>query len=190
MLNIPYISWTDEKMIGAPTHRERPFAMKAYALKAAEAMGYTSLLWADSCIVLNNCPPDRIFEHAEQHGAWLSRNGFTNFEWTANSAYEALGVTPEENKSIEHVVAGAFALDLKHPNGRAFLDEYFRLASETNAFCGPSVGGIGVQHRHDQTAASVIAWRLGIPLTSPPDMLAYKGGETDQTVLIADGTYQ
>ena len=44
-------------------------------------------------------------------------------------------------------------------------------------------------HRHDQTALSVIAWRLGCVLDAPPDTFAYKGGENEKTILIADGAY-
>jgi hypothetical protein len=188
-LGEPFLAWTDPAQIGAPSHQERPYAFKAYALQAAVRQGYTQLLWADACIVPNYCPLDRIWEHAKKHGVWLSKNGYWNYEWTAAEAYGPLGVTPEENKRIQHVVATAFAVDLEHPKGREFLAEYYRLASETDAFCGPWTGGIGVQHRHDQTAASVIAHRLEIPLTDPPDFFAYLGGETSKTVLIADGCY-
>lgn len=171
-----------------PSHADVPYAFKAFALKAAADVGYRLLLWADACIVPAGLL-SRIWEHAMEHGVWMSRNGYWNSEWTAESAYADLGVTREENQRIPHVVATAFALDLEHPKGAEFLAEYFRLASTTRAFCGPWTGGIGVQHRHDQTAASVIAWRLGIPLTDPPDFFAYKGGETERTVLVADGAY-
>jgi len=48
-------------------------------------------------------------------------------------------------------------------------------------------------HRHDQTAASVIAWRLGFELTNPPNIFAYgRAGEAhdERTILLADGSYQ
>jgi len=183
-----FLSWNDPAAIGAPSHQDVPYAFKAYALKEAARLGHTALLWADACIV-PHAQLSRIWDYATEHGAWFSRNGWTNSEWTAKAALEPLGVTEEENARIPHVVATAFALDLNHPTGRAFLDEYFRLASETRAFCGPWTGGVGVQHRHDQSCASVIAWRLGIPLTDPPDYFAYKGGEMDKTVLVADGAY-
>jgi hypothetical protein len=178
--------WKDRMPAGCPDHHRVPYAFKAFAMKEVAGLGCKQLLWADSCIVpAQSLEP--IWEHAREHGVWLSRNGWWNAEWTAESAYADLGVTKAENWNIPHVVATTFAVDLDHANGRAFLDEYFRLASDTKAFCGPWTGGIGVQHRHDQTAASVVAWRLGLPLTDPPAMFAYKGGETDKTVLIADG---
>jgi hypothetical protein len=186
-----------------PTHQAKPYAFKAYALAEVAGMGYTKLLWCDACIRPGAASIERIWHHVEQHGVWLSRNGWSNYEWTADSAYPdlfpvvSLEVGRILNRKIEHVVATAFALDLDTVNGRAFFDEYYRLASETTAFCGPwtntdetPCGPADVRgHRHDQTAASVIAWRLGIPLTEPPSMFAYAGGETADTVLIADGAY-
>ena len=52
--------------------------------------------------------------------------------------------------------------------------------------CGDA-GVLG--HRHDQTALSVIAWQQGLKLTNPPEIFAYKGCETAETILIADGAY-
>ena len=98
---------------------------------------------------------------------------------------------------------------MRHRSGQDFLAEYFRLAKETKAFCGPGINGklwkeanprcypcgpADVRgHRHDQTAASVIAWRLGMKLTNPPDVFAYgKAGDSNhdpRTILLADGDY-
>ncbi len=102
----------------------------------------------------------------------------------------------------------AFGISLAHPTGRAIFEEFFRLASTTRAFHGPwrnsnspdypmagekRMGPCGppdvLGHRHDQTCLSVIAWRLGCVLDSPPDTFAYRGGENEKTILIADGAY-
>jgi hypothetical protein len=92
--------------------------------------------------------------------------------------------------------------------GARFLSEYLVLA-QSQAFIGPITNSNfpGAQwsgnpakcspcgppdvrgHRHDQTAASVIAWRLGMKLSDTPEWFAYRGQETDKTCLIADGAY-
>jgi len=180
------VSWR-EMPPGCPSHADVPYAFKAFALKAA-SRDFDQLLWADASIVIDK-PLEKIWKYAAEHGVWFSRNGYQNSEWTSKSALADLGVTPEENDQVEHVSATAFAIDLNHPKGQKFLSAYHYLASETRAFCGPWTGGVGVQHRHDQTAASVIVWRLGVPLTNPPALFAYRGGETEDTVLIADGAY-
>lgn len=193
-----------------PTHQQKPFAFKAYALKSAMDCGADLLLWCDCCILpIRSLEP--LWERIEHDGYWMSRNGFTNYEWTADSAYPDLFSTEdvtgcgdddrpslaafrELNRKIEHVVAGCFGINVKHPIGKAFLEEYYRLASETDAFCGPwnntsrtPCGPPDVRgHRHDQTAASVIAWRLGMNLTSPPNIFAYSKRRADKTLHLED----
>jgi hypothetical protein len=208
-----------------PTHQQKPYAFKAYALHESERYA-DLLLWCDACILpVKSLEP--LWERIERDGYWMSRNGWTNYEWTADSAYRDLfsseiladyktsRVQLEElNKTIPHVVATAFGINVKHPKGAAFLKEYYRLASETNAFCGPwknadhadtqeldrvynarvaPCGPPDVRgHRHDQTAASVIAWRLGFELTNPPEIFSYgKAGDVldERTILLADGSY-
>ena len=174
-----------------PMHQEVPFAFKAFALEEASRVS-EQLLWLDSCMV-PLVPLDRIWEYIKEHGVWFGRNGFKNSEWTDETTLADLfpGVDRQTakqlNSQVEHVVAGAFALDISHQNGAAFLQEYYRLASQTRAFCGTIHGPIGVCHRHDQTAASVICWKLGVPLTTSPDMFAYRGMEDERTVIVADG---
>lgn len=230
------VYWSNRLPDGCPPHRTHgnlaaplaqtvPYAFKAFALHQA-AQEYDTLIWADSCIVPVK-PLDDLWEKIEEDGVWFSNNGYTNYEWTADSAYPdlfsqyytatAARIYPGEpcgieaaravNRMIPHVVATAFGVSTKHWVGQAFLQEYFHMASKTKAFCGPwqnsnSPRVLGrntdrydapcgppdvLGHRHDQTAASVIAWRLGVKLTNSPEWFAYEGGQTDATVLVADG---
>lgn len=189
------LAWTDNLPEGSPSHAEVPYAFKAFALQDAAARGNSLLLWADSSI-LPIAPLGPLFDRIYEQGYWISRNGWMNSEWTADSAYADLGVDRQENETIPHVVGTAFGINVHHPKGRTILDEYLRLA-KTQAFCGAwrncpdtPCGPAGVLgHRHDQTALSVIAWQLGLELTNPPDIFAYKGGEVASTILLADGDY-
>jgi|SRR5580693_2651545 hypothetical protein len=204
-----YHVWRDVLPPDSPAHEKIPYAFKAYALEAARRCGQTLLLWADASIV-PIAKLDPIFEYAEAHGVWLADNGWKNSQWTCDAAYGDLFDVDRENfrelnRKIKHVVATAFALDLSHPKGAQFFMEYLRLA-KTNAFKGPWWNSNGERpdyakhagaepcgppeclgHRHDQTAASVIAWRFGIPLTTCPKFFAYDGRESDETILVAKG---
>jgi hypothetical protein len=211
----PFRAWTVLPE-GCPSHRERPYAFKAYALKQASEHNWigksATLLWCDSCILpIRSFEP--IWEKIERDGYLIMRNGFSNYEWTNDAAYPELftwiknSARPdvdlkqarELNKTIEHVVGGFFGISLAHPSGRAILNQLYHLASSTTAFCGPHTGPIGVKHRHDQTALSVIAWRNECVLTEPPEYFSYPRGEwsrddpttgTDErTCAIADGGY-
>ena len=215
-----YITWRDRLPEGSPTHQDIPYGFKAYALTAAlgKAGGTAStLLWCDASIIPVK-PLAELWERIEQKGYWIANNGWTNYEWTADSAYPdlfpemtSLGAARVINVTIPHVVATCFGISLAHPTGRAILEEYYRLASTTKAFCGPWVnydyekkhgfaqpeGRVAVcgppdvrGHRHDQTALSVIAWRLGLELTNCPYILAYKreGQPVDPgTIVLMDG---
>lgn len=208
---VAMMTWADKFPPDCPEHFDVPYAFKAYALKFAAEAGAETLLWADACI-LPIAPLDSLWERIERDGAWICRNGWTNYEWTADSAYDDLGVTREENREIPHVVATAFGLSLNHPTGRAIFDEYVRLGTQTLAFCGPwwndahpanagrpqTYKGLRwrepcgppdvMGHRHDQAALSVLAWQNGVELSSE-GVFTYRGGETAETVLVADSSY-
>lgn len=199
----------DDLPEGSPAHNDIPYAFKPAAMELAAAEGFDMLMWADACIYpVSDLDP--IWYEAEKHGAWISRNGWMNNQWTADAAYKTL--FPGEhidtarilNSRIPHVVATAFAVSLRHASGMALLDEYVRLGMETRAFCGPWKNGPGVGrqspcggpevlgHRHDQTALSVLAYRHSIPLTDPPEFFAYgtaDGVHEPNTILVADGGY-
>lgn len=233
--------WSWSRLLPSwPTHQNVPYGFKAHALMTAatdDSPGGPAdlLLWADASILpIRSLEP--LWEKIERDGYWIARNGWNNYQWTADSAYPDLFQeelerggqgysrpwTMEEVRranqfSIPHVVATSFGLNVKHPIGKAFLDEYYRLASETKAFCGPWTNGNsgiartrydGVRvapcgpadvlgHRHDQTAASVIAWRLGMELTDCPEIFAYSkrrpdgtlhlSDQDERTILLADG---
>jgi hypothetical protein len=214
--------WTQEPHTGCPPHEKVPYAFKAYALEQSRKAGGETLLWCDSSIVcLRNLTP--LFERIERDGYWIANNGWLNSQWTADSAYPDL-FSPADllpayglvgsihsnlvalNRTIPHVVATCFGLSMRTDIGRTILAEYFRLASETQAFVGPWWNSNGERedyrkhpgaapcgppeclgHRHDQTALSVIARRLGCQLTNCPEIFAYWEGRDESTILAAKG---
>lgn len=213
-----FIAWADDVPPGSPSHQKNPYAFKAYALQHALTRHSrpTTLLWADASILpIRSLEP--LWERIERDGYWISNNGWANSQWTCDAAYPMLFPEAREsgdwsscrevNLKIPHVVATTFGISLDHKIGREFLAEYVRLA-EAGAFRGPWWNSNGARkdyaahagaepcgppeclgHRHDQTCASVIAWRLGMKLTNAPEVFAYRGGETEQTILVADGGY-
>jgi hypothetical protein len=207
----------------SPTHEAVPFGFKYHALYPWRDK-FDALIWAD-CSILPVRSFEPLWQHIEQYGAAIVNGGWSNYEWTADSAYKDLFAAERDagawdrrmesdeycmrslNREIKHVVGGFFGLSMKHPVGRAILEEMYRLA-QTRAFCGPIAnlnhkdcptshatvcGPPDVRgHRHDQTALSVVAWRHGVQLVDPPTFLVYGKPEmaTDErTVVVADGSY-
>ncbi len=216
-LGEPLRSW-DAMPPGCPPHAENPYAFKAHALNFALTLRDrpTTLLWMDASIWPAK-PLDALWERIERDGYWVARNGWNNDEWTADSAYSVLfpdkniGDARRANKKVPHVVATAFGLSLDHDIGREALRLYKQYA-DAGAFRGPwsnsnhpdcahqtvnarcsDCGPPDVRgHRHDQTALSIIAYRLGMVLTNPPDIFAYanaNGSVDERTILVADGGF-
>ena len=161
---------------GCPQHMDRPYAFKAYALREVHNFGYNQLIWADSSVyAVHNI--ELLWELIDSRGYFLVNGGSGSCgEWTADPALEPLGITRREAFNIPQIAATCFGLNMNSSIAATFLSEYFRLASQTNAFSGPWVNdkfqassNLRVRgHRHDQTAASVIAHRLGMTLSHGP----------------------
>jgi hypothetical protein len=175
-MNVDRLFFTGTLPEGCPKHADVPYAFKAFAMSQAADLGYETILWADACIYLLSSL-DALFEKIEAEGAWISANGYTNAEWTADSAYpdlfreeylqhqlsgrrdvdrdaEFVEKMRPRNTLIPHVVATAFGVSINHRVGNAILTEYERLAKETKAFCGPWINanhpdacGIGADGR-------------------------------------------
>ena len=180
-----------------PSHQERPYAFKSYALLEASKSA-DLLLWCDAPIVpVRDLAP--LWDRIERNGYWIARNGWNNYEWTADSAYPELfpfldlDEARQFNKTIPHVVASAFGVNVQHQLGNELLAGYYRLC-KTTAICGPwkntpetPCGPPDVfGHRHDQTILSMLAAGWGCELTNCPDIFAYAPGG-DSSILVSDG---
>jgi hypothetical protein len=133
--------------------------------------------------------------------------GMWNYEWTADSAYDDLFPVISRdaaialNRQVPHCSSAAFGFNLRLWIGQRAYSEFSRLAN-TGAFCGPWANSNGPDrdryqidylkelyptapcgppdvrgHRHDQTALSVIAWRLGMKLDTT--LYAHENGTPD-----------
>jgi len=167
---------------GWPAHEEKPYAFKAFALW--EERTADLLLWCDASMIAIR-PLQSLWDRIQREGFWMDVNtAWSNYEWTADSAYADLfpELRLEEarkvSRTIPHGQSSAFGMNLASPVGATFLREFYRLASETNAFCGPRTnvnGNCGppdvIGHRQDQTVATVLAWRLGIKLSGCDELL-------------------
>jgi hypothetical protein len=195
-----------------PSHQRKPYCFKACAF-ADLVDQFDLLLWCDSSIYpIAKMEP--VWQQIEANGYLLVQGGGSNYNWTADSAYpdlfpnEPIEKARDINRRITPIVGGIIGINSKSDVGRRFLDEYCRLARQTNCFVGPwanencprrpnyGIGGryttapCGPQdvlgHRHDQTAASVLAWRFDMKLAEYPAPYAYTTAGPG-TILLHDG---
>lgn len=179
----PVYAWVNSFPPQSPSHDISPYAFKVYAIKEVVRRGAKAVLWADSSVhAVQNLEP--LWRRIETEGYWLPDNRSnpeqdrTCGEWTCDSALEPLGITREEAFGIPQITATVFGLDFRHNIAVQFLHEWERL-EKAGAFKGPWVNTDGeasidprvLGHRHDQTAASVVAHRLGMKLTKQPMFL-------------------
>lgn len=176
------VYFTDESELpGCPRHGDAPYAFKSYALKKAQQDGYRYVLWMDSSVY-----PVRditeAFDMIAEDGYLLLNGGWCSGQWCSDNALGTLGVTREQLFSPQtghegrqypnwpHLMACVIGLDLENSKAKAFLDKYYEYANDgvtiqgawDNGGCKVSIDPRVRGHRHDQTIASVVSWKLGM----------------------------
>jgi len=167
-----------EQIEGCPSHAKAPYAFKAHAMKVAQKKGYRFILWIDSSVFAVK-PVKPIFDQIERDGYLLLNGGWNTGQWCSDAALVTLGITREEAFKIPHMMACVIGLDLNNARANQFFDRYFELSNDGITFIGAwtnanhevSDDDRVKGHRHDQTAASVIATKLGMKFAN--NLLVY-----------------
>ena len=166
--------YTDEKQLGCPLHTEIPYTFKVYALMENLKKGYDILIWAD-CYMMLVVPFSKVLDIIMKHGYILPLNGSWNTgEWCADSALKPLGITREESFTYPHLMSNFMAFDCRRKINIEFLNQFYAKGTDGITFKGDwnnrrrqvSKDRRVLGHRHDQTAASIIACKLGMDFTT------------------------
>src|SRR5688572_9868541 len=161
----------DYKAIGSPTHKESPYEFKVHAIR--EAFNHDDIvLWCDSSMYLVGdlsliealIKRDGYFAEEAGHyvGRWTNQHTRNYFQLTEEEAHQGPG-------GITMFSAGLLGLNLKSELAMQFLYEW-----EASAKAG-CFRGDWSDHRHDMTAASIIATRLGMKYQTGGTHLSYIG---------------
>ena len=146
------------------------------------------VLWCDSAMFcVGSLVP--FFEAIKEHGHVLQVNGFTCGECCSDKALEHLGITREEAFAVPDYTGCCMGLDMTHPRTIEFMRLLTKEAQDGVSFVGswhnkhgevsadPRVWG----HRHDQVVGSLLAHRLGMPLTPTHEgFVSYYFGDMSQ----------
>lgn len=165
-----FLFYNDESQLKCSSHENTPYAFKAYAFQKAIEAGYIQIVWCDSSMYLyNDQSLNRIRRQLDKDGYMLPLNGWNTGQWCSDAALPKLGITREESFNIPHIMANCMGFDLSNEKSREFLRQYFAHAKDgsfrgawKNVKDSVSSDSRVLGHRHDQTAGSVIAWRLGM----------------------------
>lgn len=168
-----------EEAVGAEPHADNNYAFKPRAMIKAYEAGYRQILWLDASMrAIKNLEP--IFEIIERDGYFFQDSGWPNSRWTTPEAKVYFGTDEGDMLS-----SGVLGLDLGSEIGYAFFDKW------TQAMRDGMFNGSWDDYRHDQSAASLIAFNMGLKLQAGNTFFVYgKDDEptiSEQTVLLADG---
>jgi hypothetical protein len=159
--------------IQSPIHSQNPYAFKVYAIEAVRALGYEVIFWSDSINRLaKSIGP--IIARTKEVGVYLPADGWKVGEWANDKSLAYFGVSRDDAMNIECCYACVLGFDFRNP----ITKEFFRLwksACQDGIFCGmwdntnntESQDNRCKGHRHDQTCADLIAYKLGIPKSEP-----------------------
>jgi hypothetical protein len=159
-------AFKDEKQIPSLTHQEAPYAFKIAAFEKALARGYESILWCDSALYAIR-PLEPIFDYIEEHGHMFFWDGWDCAQWTNDKMLNYFNLSRDQAQKISQILACFIGLDLTNEKTKEFLKQwkesipYFK-GRWTNQNNTESQDPRCMGHRHDQSAASIIATTLGM----------------------------
>lgn len=176
---------------GSMDHQSAPYAFKIAAIDDALTSGANPILWCDSSVVPMR-RLDSLWTLIERQGYWFSKNyDYTQGEFCSDASLDIFDMDREKAFGVPQVVASCFGLDFRHDIAQEFLAQWKALAM-MGAFKGPWGNGNGEAskdmrvrgHRHDQSAASHIAWKLGMRLTDPPEWFCEEGSPPGENTVL------
>jgi hypothetical protein len=168
-----FIAWEKDYPEGSPTHQQVPAAFKPFCFYEALKQGYQLILWMDASIIVKQ-PIERLFEMIEKDGYLIFQEDHSIGQFCKDDALEPLGITREESFAMPSCWSSVIGLDLIDQRSMEFLRQWKERACDGITFPGPKWSGVRGWprtasqdprvdgHRYDQTAASVIALKLGM----------------------------
>lgn len=168
-----FLAWDQRYPKGSPTQEQAPYAYKPFCLDELRRQGHGRVLWLDASIRIKK-PLEPLFEIIEEDGYLIFEGSHSVGEYCKDEALETLGITREASFEIPACRSCVLGLDLNDPISAEFLRRLKDKAVDGITFPGPKWSGIQgwprtvsmdprvKGHRHDQTAASVIALELGM----------------------------
>lgn len=168
-----FIYWDTNYPEGSPTHQTSPCGFKPFCFSEVAAQGYDSILWLDATVTATQSV-ESLFQCIEREGYLFFAEDHSVGEYCKDEALAPLGLTREASFGLRSCWACAIGLNLSDARAVQFLKEWQALATDGVTFPGPRWSGVRgfpatastdprvKGHRYDQTAASVVALRLGL----------------------------
>lgn len=156
--------------INSPTHQESPYEFKCHAIESALELD-DIVLWMDaSMYVVGDLT--RIEDQIKEQGHFMEEAGHWVGSWCNKHTRQYLNLSEEEARvpgGLFMFSAGLLGLNGKNERAMEFLRQWKASA------LGGCFRGSWSDHRHDMTAGSIIAQRLGMSYNRGGSTLSYIG---------------
>lgn len=154
---------------GCPTHEESPFAFKFYCINECVKNGFKNIIWLDSSVIIKN-NLSNLINHLNSEGYFFIKNWHSVGDYCHDKALKTLGITRDESFNIPSIQGTNFGLNFNYDNSNTFLHKLLEYSKDGITFPGPydnkeknaSLHPRVLGHRHEQTAMSVTALKLGM----------------------------
>ena len=177
------IAWEKDFPTGSPTQEQAHGAFKPFCFYEAAKAGHDLVLWFDASIRVKQ-PIEPLFEMIREKGYLICQEKHTVGEFCTDAALATLAVTREEALQMQSCWSCVLGLNLSDQRSAEFLRQWRERAVDGVTFPGPKWSGVlgwprtasddprVKGHRYDQTAASVIALKLGMNDWMNPEVFA------------------
>jgi hypothetical protein len=178
----------DYTSINSPTHQESPYQFKIHAIESALDLD-DIVLWMDASMYVAG-DLSRIERIIQEDGYFMEEAGHWVGSWTNKFTRRYFGLTAEESAVPGGLFMFSAGLIGLNKNSQLAMDFLYQWKNSALAGC---FRGDWVDHRHDMTAGSIIAQRLGMKYQRGGSHLSYIGPgysrPEDESVIYCQGMY-
>jgi hypothetical protein len=163
------ITFDSYEQVGSKSHSEVPYQFKVYAIEKARQMGYDIVLYCDASLyAIKDIQP--CIDYIIQNGYLLENNDGNVAMYSTDTCLNEFGLNREESATIRLHSAGFTGLNFNNELCAEFFRQWYLYASQEKTFIGHwnndnhecSNSSLCKGHRHDQTVASIVAYRLNM----------------------------
>lgn len=167
----PKLMYASYEAIGSPNHSESPYEFKYHSIM--KGFEYDDIvIWLDSSVYAVK-PLDHLEEIITNQGYWLEEAGHYASRWCNENSRNYFNLNETEalqgTGGITMFSAGYIGFNKKSEVSQEFLKQW-KASADAGCFRGSHI-----DHRHDQTAGSIIATRLGMKYERGGSNVAYIG---------------
>ena len=165
--------WRNEYPFGCPQHGgDAQYNFKVYCFNEVFLNSYKVAIWADASFwcVKNPMP---LFDYVNDNGLYFFKSGYLLAETATDRLCDYAGVTREEliDNQVSEFATGLVGINIDNPKGQEFF-KHWKQYMEDGMFGGSRFHDTNdSQHpmfkfsRQDQSAASMILYKMGIKTT-------------------------